>query len=188
MTIHTLLQGFTSTIASNIRYIYHKVRKNFFFVGLISLCWYLFRTGTKPSRASYPCQKAAAANANAWGLLYILPALAYVKRKAKKPAIVFIAALLVGGIVSPVLIERIQTVRAYTYLELELVGQRASAQPASDIFVIENTTGADDGFDRMVDLMGQHNLLFYQSSTSGDNQGPERLIDADDVIIMKVNC
>jgi hypothetical protein len=188
LTIHTLLQGFTSIIAYNTRHIYHKIRRNFFFIGLISIFWYLFRTGTKPSRASYPCQKAAAANANAWGLLYILPALAYVKRKAKKPAIVFIAALLVGGIMSPALMERTQTVQASTYLDLELVGQTVPFQNASDIFVIQNTTGADDGFDRMLDLMGQHDLLFYQSSTLEENQGPEGLIDADDVIIIKVNC
>lgn len=29
-------------------------------IGLLSLFWLLYKTGTKPSRASYPCQKASA--------------------------------------------------------------------------------------------------------------------------------
>ncbi|MEM2373817.1 MAG: DUF362 domain-containing protein [Thermoproteota archaeon] len=33
---------------------------NTYFIGLVSLLWFLYRTGTKPSRAAYPCQRAAA--------------------------------------------------------------------------------------------------------------------------------
>ena len=34
----------------------------FIIFGLLSTAWFLFRTGTKPSRANYPCQKIAASN------------------------------------------------------------------------------------------------------------------------------
>jgi len=32
---------------------------NNYFIGIISLLWFLYRSGTKPSRATYPCQRAA---------------------------------------------------------------------------------------------------------------------------------
>ena len=37
-----------------------KLTKNTYVIGIVSLLWFLYRTGTKPSRAAYPCQKAAA--------------------------------------------------------------------------------------------------------------------------------
>jgi len=36
--------------------------------------------------------------------------------------------------------------------------------------------------------MGSHGLLFYKSSTSGGNQGPDGLIANDDVVLIKTNC
>ena len=39
-----------------------------------------------------------------------------------------------------------------------------------------------------LDLMGDHDLLFYESSTTGDNKGPTGIISSDDTIIIKVNC
>ncbi|UCG68473.1 MAG: DUF362 domain-containing protein [Thermoplasmata archaeon] len=66
-------------------------------------------------------------------------------------------------------------------------GKTATEEPASDIYVIDNTTGYDDGFTRLIDLMGEHSLLFYKTDTTGENMGPEGLIAADDVVIIKVN-
>lgn len=42
---------------------------------MASLVWLLLRTGTKPSRAGYPCQRMAAANASAWLGAAVIPAL-----------------------------------------------------------------------------------------------------------------
>jgi len=43
----------------------HWIRHNlcFFFTGLLCIVWFLFRTGTKPSRMEYPCQQASLAGA-----------------------------------------------------------------------------------------------------------------------------
>ena len=46
-----------------------------FLIGIASLLWFLIRTGTKPRRAAYPCQKAALANASAWLGTLALPQL-----------------------------------------------------------------------------------------------------------------
>jgi len=44
-----------------------------FLFGLLSLTWLIVRTGTKPTRAVYPCQKVAAANADSWLTLLVIP-------------------------------------------------------------------------------------------------------------------
>ncbi len=44
--------------------------------GLTCIVWQAVRTGTKPSRAVYPCQQAAALNANLWIATYFAPILA----------------------------------------------------------------------------------------------------------------
>src|SRR5512136_1082185 len=55
-----------------------QVRHSFFLFGLLSILWFLFRTGTKPTRISYPCQQTSVASGSLWLTLYVLP-LALVK-------------------------------------------------------------------------------------------------------------
>jgi uncharacterized protein (DUF362 family) len=60
-------------------------------------------------------------------------------------------------------------------LNLSLTGRQQLASTYSDIFAVQGTTGADGGFQRLVDLMGQNGLSFYS------------LIGPSDVVIIKVN-
>lgn len=55
----------------NLTHLTDKIRKNFFIVIVVSLLWLLFRSGEKPSRISYPCQKAAVMNVGFFGSLAI---------------------------------------------------------------------------------------------------------------------
>ena len=57
------------------RRVIHWIRHNFFFfiMGMACIIWFLFRTGTKPSRVEYPCQQASIAGANLWITVYLLP-------------------------------------------------------------------------------------------------------------------
>ncbi|MBS7615551.1 DUF362 domain-containing protein, partial [Candidatus Bathyarchaeota archaeon] len=52
-----------------------RIRHSTLIIGVLSLFWFLYRTGTKPSRVVYPCQRAAASNCYAF-LLY--PAFAFI--------------------------------------------------------------------------------------------------------------
>ncbi|MEM2129565.1 MAG: DUF362 domain-containing protein [Candidatus Bathyarchaeia archaeon] len=52
-----------------------RIRQSTLIIGVFSLFWFLYRTGTKPSRIVYPCQRAAASNCYAF-LLY--PAFAFI--------------------------------------------------------------------------------------------------------------
>ena len=45
---------------------YKKKSFLYFLLGIFSLAWFLIRTGTKPTRALYPCQQVALANSIAF--------------------------------------------------------------------------------------------------------------------------
>lgn len=70
---------------------------------------------------------------------------------------------------------------------LTLEGHPAKSEPSSDIFVVNGTTGCDEGFGKLIDLMVEHGLLFYKSDVKRKKQGPDGLIAKDDVVIIKVN-
>jgi hypothetical protein len=173
-----------------------KIQKSSFLIGLFSLLWFLLRTGTKPLRAVYPCQRAAALNIHLWLTTSVLPFLfAIPQRSAKtdlrrKKLTVIAVTLVVIVAVSAVVWELQETGRRKQPKEvigLTLEGRLARAQPSSDIFVVKGTTGYDDGFNELINLMGEQGLPFYKSDVRGKNQGPEGLIAKDDVVIIKVN-
>ena len=73
----------------------------FIIVGLVSIAWLLVRSGRKPSRLAYPCQKAAAANTAVllgW-IASLLVATAFSRRLGPKGRFVYRSAVLSGVIV-----------------------------------------------------------------------------------------
>lgn len=60
--------------------------------------------------------------------------------------------------------------------------QRADNKPASEIFIVNGTTGTDDGITRLIELMDSHRLHFYRSRAE-----PSGIISRDDVVLIKVN-
>lgn len=174
---------------SSINGIIDKIKQNFFVIGLLSLFWYLARTGTKPSRAQYPCQKAVAANIHLWALIYVLPVHSLIRRNWKKIVVLTLVAVFSIPFTVPFFVNNSTEVYAGPQdISLELKGHLASSQPSSDIFVVNNTSRYDNGFIELINLMGNNGLLFYKSDINGNNQGPEGLIGKDDLIIIKVNC
>jgi len=173
-----------------------EIRQNSFLIGLLSLIWLLLVTGTKPSRASYPCQRVAAANVYMWLTTSVLPLFAVPRRLAKtdlskkkwKPTL--IAVMLVVIVASSVVVWKLQEAERKLpkqVIGLSLEGHQAKAQPSSDIFVVNGITECDGGFNELITLMGKHGLTFYKSDVKGKNQGREGLIAKDDVVIVKVN-
>jgi hypothetical protein len=70
-------------------------------------------------------------------------------------------------------------------IQLTLTPQSATAFPASDIYLVNGRQEAH--ISELVNTMGKHGLLFYQSPTNGVNNGPTGLIGRDDVVIVKIN-
>jgi len=166
------------------------LQKRTFLLGLFSLLWLILRTGTKPSRAVYPCQRAAAANSYIFLTYSFIPILAVAQGKMtyflnpKVWATLTLAVLMLGA-----------AVWWYTQqagsqvIKLTLTSRLATGTKLpSNIFVVDGTTGKDEGLSQLINLMGSHGLLFYKSGVNGTNRGPNGLIARDDVVLIKVNC
>jgi hypothetical protein len=174
-----------------------KLRDNFFIIGMLSIVWLVLRTGRKPSRASYPCQQAAAFNSNLWIATYVAPIFSGLEvnkvglfQKKRNLVVVTVLLVVVGAGVywyynRPGLV----TVDSATLDNgLTLSARTAVNIPSSDIFVVTNTTGADGGVETLFKLMGSQGLKLFKSTRTGQTWGPEGLIAKDDVVIIKVNC
>lgn len=183
------------------RYVHHDffekssqlIRSNTLLFGLFSLLWFVLRTGTKPSRVLYPCQKIAVANSYLWVSTYLLPglfALSWGVSKRFSTKNIAVAVLTFTIATTTLSYGAFGTWRQPpgTMVSLRLDARAATSQPASNIFVVNGTSGNDGGVKTLLDLMGDHGLPFYQSTVRGTNRGPNGLIAKDDVIIIKVNC
>ncbi|HVO40672.1 MAG TPA: DUF362 domain-containing protein [Spirochaetia bacterium] len=158
----------------------------FFLVGIASLLWLLFRTGMKPSRAAYPCQRAAMANASAWLGTLALPTVlpwagsrrAALREGPWKRFLLFLAvSSLIAAAAAPavsMLVRGASRAEART-ISLQLTARQLPATTFSDIFAVQGTTGADADFQRLIQLMEQKGLSFSS------------LIGPADVVIIKVN-
>lgn len=167
----------------------NKLFKSSVFFGVASLFWFIFRTGTKPSRIVYPCQRAALTN------VYVLLGLAvplslvtflvktekFLSRIAKPLALVTILAIAVidggqflgsfrpAGAVNP-----------NQEIQLTLESRNATALPASSIYVVSGPEHAH--ISELINLLNYKGLPFYNAGTS-----PNGLIARNDVVLIKIN-
>jgi hypothetical protein len=79
----------------------------------------------------------------------------------------------------------VQAVDPNQEIQLVLEPRNATSFPASNIYVANGHTSAT--IDGLLNLTGSHDLLFYKSSMTGVNMGPEGLIASDDVVLIKIN-
>jgi len=145
-------------------------------IAIASVLWLLVRTGTKPSRAAYPCQRAAAANASL--LLGTLAVPAALWRRSELRLLIFLAAAFaIAGFAAPVadLVPRGVAPATGQTVAIRLVGRQQQQSTFSDIYAVQDTNGADGGFQRLVEIMEQGGLSFAS------------LIGPKDVVIIKVN-
>lgn len=169
--------------------------KNLFLFGLAGLLWFIFRTGTKPSRIVYPCQRAALTNSSMLMSIFIPLSLASVLTKTKQfmskkgttiAMLIIVASMVLSGEQFLGGIQLAGAVNPNQELKLPLEPRKAAAFPASNIFVVNGR--ADAHISELISLMGSNGLIFYKSRTSGVNQGPNGLIARDDVVLIKINC
>jgi len=162
--------------------------------GVASLIWFIFRTGTKPSRMIYPCQRAALANSSILlGLsipLWLTSVLTKTKKIISKKGITLIILIIIANIVlsSSQFLGNMQLAGAANpnqELYLSLDPMQASSSPASNLYVVNGRAIAHAN--ELINLMGSNGLLFYKSNTTGENKGPNGLIANNDVILIKIN-
>ena len=165
-----------------------RLRDNFFLFGLGCLIWYLVRTGSKPSRAVYPCQQSAAFNANLWVATYFTPVLGFVefdRVRMQWKAVVLVIILGFGTYGYMRLNDTDTGEMTPTNLQLEPI---TSTEPdPSIIYAVTGTNGNDDGVARLITLMDGTGQPFYLSSKEDEAQGPTGFIGNSDVVLIKVN-
>ncbi len=171
----------------------HQVRHSFFLIGLLSIFWFLFRTGTKPTRMSYPCQRASAATGGLWLTSYALPVVLAIHSdnmpNLKRNGLIlagFLLALVSLFFVSNNIFNIMgsaQVASASQVSDIKLVFSDKQAQNsrASDILVVNGTDGDGKGINELISLMKVSGLSFYGENNSSG------IIGKDDIVIIKVN-
>ncbi|MFX1533891.1 MAG: DUF362 domain-containing protein [Promethearchaeota archaeon] len=156
-----------------------------FFAG-INLLWLIFRTGTKPSRIVYPCQRVALDNLSislsAFAPLSLTAFFTKIKLFFPKTGKIFFALLIILVISSGLVWK---TPSPNQEIQLSLESKNATGFPASDIYVVNGRTAAH--ISELMSLMSSQGLFLYKSSIEGTNQGPEGLIARNDVVLLKIN-
>jgi hypothetical protein len=157
--------------------------------GLAALAWLLWRSGTKPSRFTYPCQQAAFSTASlTFGAPLVLALLA-----ARRHVLAYLRAragllLATAGLFA--------TIGVGGYLVQARAYQQPQLDPPRDYRaqVYRVTDCPQDplgerflGVENLLALMGRGGLKLYQSETPSLLAGPDGLIAPDDVVIIKIN-
>jgi len=164
-------------------------RLGWFLIGFASLLWFFVRSGPKPSRAAYPCQRMASANAVLWLSSVFVP-LAGVNRAGRR--FFWLICVLVGVgffIVSEnprgSLFE-LNGVEAgasvgETPLPLVVRTRERDGLRSSTVYASRSGTDAEKGFSRLIELMERDGESFYS------RHGAPGIVAVNDVIIIKVN-
>jgi PKD repeat protein len=171
-----------------------KKNKTLLFFGLTNLIWLLFRSGTKPSRIVYPCQRTALSNVSLSLCLSIPFAFTTfvgrtektIVKRAKTLIVLYLACTLAVN-VGQFLVSSAQTAKSNSIQEfrLQIEPKNATIQPASDIFLVNGHSS--NPVNELISLMASHGMLFYESNVQGENSGPDGLVARDDVILIKIN-
>jgi hypothetical protein len=166
-----------------------RFKKSILLFLFLNIFWLIFRTGTKPSRIVYPCQRAAVRNISiAVGTLVPLLTFSLIGSNNKRQWLAkgktfFIVFLIIAPVTSGVIIHN---TTSYAEAGLEINPFLSDSDFTSDIFVVNGPDVAH--IQDLIELMGSNGLLFYQSPTSDLTQGPTGLIETDDVVLIKNNC
>ena len=153
--------------------------------GLLALLWLIFRSGTKPSRLAYPCQRAAVGAATlAFGAPLVAVVLA-VRRRIRPIALVAASAaglaltLALAIHLPQAAVSRGPMLHAPLSYRAQVYHVTGCPQdPAGDHFV---------GLSNLLGVMGRGGLKFYRSGTVSPVAGPAGIVAAHDVVIIKIN-
>jgi len=204
------MKGARLLLRSSIERLRNHIYRNVTLVGLLSLAWLLIRSGRKPTRLRYPCQRAALANSM---LLFggaVVPIAARLPRLstrgvesirfrrfirfAEVSGVVTLAALVVVGLIGlGNAVYGVPGGRSFRSMSaagagLSLPELRSGASNASNIYIAERIPAASEtGVDTLIDVMDANGLDLFHSSNSGKAAGPTGIIGNNDVVLIKVN-
>ena len=162
-------------------------RFGWFLIGFASLLWFFIRSGPKPSRSTYPCQRMASANAVLWLSTIFVP-LAGISRAGRRFLWLICVFVSVGIIYfttnAPIVansLTRFGTGASMGEMNLVIETREAAGLRASTVYANRAGTDAGTGFARLIELMEQDGQNFYaRDEVPG-------IVAHNDVVIIKVN-
>ena len=173
----------------------HRGRRNWILVasplaGLAALIWIVIRSGAKPSRLTYPCQRAALSTA--W-VAFAAPAIAGLVLLRRRLRVgLFSAAGLVFAAVGAV-----AAFGLWGYLSIARSDDPPPAVVAPPDYraqVFHKAGCARDpvgdrfpGLDDLIEIMGGGGLKLYRSDTPSLTAGPGGILAANDTVVIKIN-
>jgi hypothetical protein len=174
--------------------IFKFLKKSPIVIGIGSLIWLIIRTGTKPSRITYPCQKAAANNS-----IFFLGGIAipYMVQRIKPLRLsryilasifVVLAVILVIRIVHKPVIQNTGLNILSSYQISEKISNRDTT---SSVFIVKNFPNPSGlyhtGIDSLLSLLAQHGTYLYKSGKNLPWCDTSGMISKNDVVLIKVN-
>jgi hypothetical protein len=167
-------------------------------VAAVSVIWLAYRTGRKPSRINYPCQRAAVANLQVFLVALAVPPLdlrrwlsalpRLLRSKSGRSLLVVGCILLASSYATLTSLSTSNRVDGLLPVELDLRSRTALAvSDSSSLFFVQNAAGAegnmDGAFSALMSVMESKGLYLYKTSSQ-----PVGLIAKGDVVLIKVNA
>jgi hypothetical protein len=157
--------------------------------GLLSLIWLVLRSGLKPSRFTYPCQQAAFSAAwIAFGGPLVATLVAARRRLSVGLRTPVGAAVCAAGLLLTA------GFGAWAVSVPDYRGPDVVPVPGYTAELFQVTDCPQDpvgdrfpGLDTLVGLLGENGVKFHQSATTSGTAGPDGIIAADDVVLLKIN-
>ncbi len=170
---------------------------NSLLAGLFALAWLVLRSGGRPSRLAYPCQRAALATATLALGAPVVAGLVALRRRllaaARSPAVTWRIGATVGVALFAALVAWSQLTR----VEASPAGPAGPLLAAPEDYRAElfhaAGCGENPAGDRFVcledlfGLMGRQGTKIYRSATVAPLSGPDGIVGADDVVVVKIN-
>jgi hypothetical protein len=178
---------------------------NFVWLGISSIAWLLFRSGTRPSRLRYPCQQAAMSTSSVFlgsfalpglarGLKRLWPGMPTLRRSYLVAAAALAVALAAGLAVSRWQADRPVPVQMPAVVQVALPVWKSDLPDPSHVFVIDSFPVPDttrpyhEGLDSLFSLLAANGIFFYKSSQALPWCDPAGIIGKNDVVLLKVNA
>lgn len=170
-----------------------RIANSWWFFGLLSLFWLLFRTGTRPTRIVYPCQRAALANSVTFFSFF--PAVSFSavltsvrKKLGLKKTLALVLTILIAINVYPYF-NGVTSRTCASSSHYSLPELRATESPASDVFYVGiDTQDTSEAVlepkveELLFEIMDSYEHHFYATDST-----PDGYIASDDVVIFEVN-
>ncbi len=157
--------------------------------GVLALAWLLLRSSTRPSRLAYPCQQAALGTAVAALAAPAAALLLSLRRQLILALGSTTGKVAIGASIAPLMI-----LWALASFEddpnITMLSPRSDYHP--DVYLVNQARGIEldryGGVDDLVTLMGTRGFKWHRSDAITVTSGPDGMIDAYDVVVLKVNA